>query len=202
MKKVEGLLEYFDLQDWWFSTFTEPERVYIDNRFQLMGMQPHRLTKGKIIEYSLPAPEFLNALNTWFKSNKDSNIADRIHLKLIEISKDHPINKPGYYNGRHFTTWVRDFETLKKNGDYTELEKLLIELVNATESQSHSDGLGVAPAYYNELAIFYRKQKEATKEVSILERFSKQKHSPGVMPGKLLERLNKAREIANKPVKD
>jgi hypothetical protein len=202
MKKVEGLIEYFDLQEWWFSTFTEIEREYIDNRYQPMGMKPHKLTRGKVIEYSLPAPEFLNALNTWFKSKEDSNIADRIHLKLIEISNDHPITKPGYYQGRHFTTWVRDFETLKKNGDYSELEKLLLELVNATKTQSQSDGMGVAPAYYNELAILYRKQKETKKEILILERFAKQKHSPGVMPGKLLERLEKTKEIANNQLKD
>lgn len=163
-----------------------------------MGSRPHSLTRGNISEYQLPAPEFLNGLNSWFRSNNDSTIAERIHQKLAEEGKKQPIFKPGYYNGRHFTTWVRDFENLKKSGNTTDLEMLLLELVNATEAQSAVDGMGVAPAYYNELAILYRKQKEFSKEVSILERFAKQKHSPGVMPAKLLERLKKTKEVSTK----
>ena len=192
MNKVEGKIAYYELQDWWFSTFTESERVYIDDCYIPMGAPPHTLTRGNIKGLLLPAPEFLNGLNTWFRSAKDSNIADRIHQKIIDLGREKPISKPGYYCGRHFTTWVRDFEILKKKNENLELEKLLIELVKATEEQSVEDGMGVAPAYYNELAILYRKQKDYSKEVSILERFAKQKHSPGVMPAKLLDRLEKA----------
>jgi hypothetical protein len=105
--------------------------------------------------------------------------------------------KPGYYDGRHFTTYISDIENLKKSGTVSELEKLLIELVNATEAESEAkEGLGVAPAYYNELAMLYRKQKEYSKEISILERFAKQIHAYGAMPAKLLERLEKAKKRA------
>jgi hypothetical protein len=103
---------------------------------------------------------------------------------------------PGLYQGRHYSTYVQDIEVLKKNGNPQELESLLIELVNATETESKANGSGVAPAYYNELAILYRKQKDYSKEVSILERFAKQKHAPGAKPAKLLERLKKAKELA------
>jgi len=195
MNKVEGLIAFYELEEWWFSSFTNDEREYIDSRYQPTGAPPHTLTRGKILERRLPAPEFLNGLNTWFKSNKDSTIAERIHRKLTELGKEHPIFKPGYYDGRHFTTYVRDFENLKKSGEFIELEMLLIELVKATEAESAVDGLGVAPAYYSELAILYRKQKEYSKEVSILERFAKQIHAPGAMPAKLSERLGKAKEL-------
>ena len=196
MNKVEGLIAFYKLQEWWFSSFTNDEREYIDSCYQPMGAPPHTLTRGKILERRQPAPEFLNGLNTWFRNSKDSTIAERIHRKLKEIAKEHPIIKPGYYDGRHFTTDVRDFEILKKNSSFVELEKLLIELVKATEAESAIEGMGVAPAYYSELAILYRKQKEYAKEVSILDRFAKQKHAPGVMPAKLLDRLNKAKELA------
>ena len=87
-------------------------------------------------------------------------------------------------------------KSLRKSGKVIELENLLLELVKATEAESAMDGMGVAPAYYSELAILYRKQKEYSKEISILERFAKQKHARGVMPAKLLERLEKAKELA------
>ena len=193
--KVDGKIAYYGLQEWWFSSFTENERAYIDDRYQPMGAPPHTLTIGKYLESRQPAPEFLNGLSTWFRNSKDSSIAERIHQKLNEISIKNPIIKPGYYKGRHFTTWVKDFKALKKNYKFLELEHLLTELVKATEEESAVDGMGVAPAYYSELAILYRKQKEYSKEVSILERFAKQKHAPGVMPEKLLERLCKAKEL-------
>jgi hypothetical protein len=194
-EKVDGLIAFYNLQEWWFSSFTIDEREYIDSCYQPMGALPHTLTQGTILERQQPAPELLNGLNTWFRSSKDSSIAERIHQKLIEIAKEHPIVKPGYYDGRHYTTYVRDFEILKKSGKFTELENLLIELVKATEAESAVNGMGVAPAYYNELAILYRKQKELSKEISILERFAKQKHARGVMPAKLLERLGKVKEL-------
>jgi hypothetical protein len=123
------------------------------------------LTQGKISERKQPAPEFLNGLNTWFISKSDITIKERIHQKLIELAKENPIDKPGYYQGRHYTTFVRDFESLKKSENHSELENLLLNLVKATEAESAMNNMGVAPAYYNELAILYRKQKEYSKEV-------------------------------------
>jgi hypothetical protein len=195
MNKVEGLIAFYKLQEWWFSSFTENQREYIDSRYQPMGALPHSLTQGKIFERNQPAPEFLNGLNTWFRSKNDSYIAERVHIKLIELAEEHPIVKPGYFNGRHYTTYVRDFQALKILGKVIELENLLIELVKATESETAVDRIGVAPAYYRELAILYRKQKDYSKEISILERFAQQKHARGVMPSKLIERLDKVRTL-------
>jgi hypothetical protein len=195
MSKVDGLIAFYHLHEWWFSSFTNDEREYIDSRYQPMGAPPHTLTQGNIIERRQPAPEFLNGLTTWFRDKKDLSIAERIHLKLKELGKEQPIFMVGYFNGRHSTTYVRDVEDLKKDGKFQEAEELLINLITATESESIANGLGVAPWYYEELAKLYRKQKNYSKEFSILERFAKQKHGPGVKPAKLLERLNKAREL-------
>jgi hypothetical protein len=123
-------------------------------------------------------------------------IADRLYVKLQELGRDHPISGPGYYNGRHFTTFVREVEILKKRNNEHEVEDLLFELIKATEEECMKEKNGVAPWYYNELAVLFRKQKEYQKEVAILERFANQQHAPGAMPAKLLVRLEKARELA------
>jgi hypothetical protein len=193
-ENVEGLIAFYHLQDWWFSSFTKEERDFIDNKYQPMGGTPHALTKGKVLSGNQPAPEFLNGLNSWFRTKEYSSISDRIHLQLIKLANINPINNPGYYKGRHFTTYVLDIKKLKETGDTKDLENLLIEIINATEAESKNTGLGVAPAYYEELSILYRKQKELTKEIEVLERFAKQIHARGVMPEKLLERLKKAKE--------
>ncbi len=79
--------------------------------------------------------------------------------------------------------------------------------MKATEEESSIEDFGVPPWYYEQLAIIYRKQKNYHKEVSILERFAKQKPAkhwgiqdisqlPVIHP--LLKRLEKAKILAGK----
>lgn len=193
-KKVEGFIACYDLQEWWFATFTEEERKYIDDCYQPMGLPAHTLTQG-VRNSSKPITQFLNELSTWFRTNKDAFIAERIRKKVNELGQSKPIVKPGYYNGRHFTTYVSDVTNLKKQGELTEVVKLLLELIAATEAENLADGTGVAPWYYEELAKIYRKQKDYVKEVAVLERYANQKHAPGSKPQELLERLDKVRQL-------
>jgi hypothetical protein len=191
MDNVEGLIGYFEMSEWWFSSFSEQERKYIDNHFQPMGSRAHSLTQGKVLEYSQPAPEFLNSLKTWFSNKKDSSIAERIHLQLSAYAKDHPINKPGYLNGRHFTTYVADVNDLVKQGNLIEAEKLLLQVIDTIEQESKIKGWIVAPWYYDKIALVYRKQKKFAEEIEILERFSSQNHGNTARGRKILERLEK-----------
>ena len=107
------------------------------------------------------------------------------------------MSDPGFFNGRHYTTYVEEAKELKKAKRLEELEHLLLELVSATESESQSEGVGVAPWYYEQLALIYRKNKDIIKEHSILERFGSQPHAPGVSPPKLMERLDKIKKMLN-----
>ncbi len=101
--------------------------------------------------------------------------------------------KPGYIKGKHYTEFYNKVLDLKKTGKFDDAIKLLLQLVDATEAESKADDTGVAPWYYEQLAIIYRKLNDYENEVSILERFSKQSHAPGLAPQKLLDRLNKVR---------
>ncbi len=93
---------------------------------------------------------------------------------------------------KQVTATLENLPSLKRAGRYEEAIAILFHKVEMQENNQNNQG-GVAPYYYHELAKLYRKQKEYSKEVSILERFAKQKHAPGVMPAKLLERLSKAK---------
>jgi hypothetical protein len=194
--EVRGLIAYYHLVDWWLSSFTEHERSLIDQRYQPMGMPPHALTQGGFTS-SLPAPEFLNGLATWFRSRDESPIFERIHGKIAELGRDYPIDGPGYFNGRHLTTYVYDVESLRRQGEFGKAEEILLGLVEATEAEDTVDKHGVAPWYYEELAKICRKQKHYSKEVRILERFAAQRHAPGAKPPKLMVRLEKARALLN-----
>ena len=105
-------------------------------------------------------------------------------------------NKPGYVKGKHFTDYVDEVKQLLRDGNTSEVVALLLELVAATENESKAQGYGIAPWYYEQLAIVYRKMGSVNDEIAILERFAKQKHAPGVKPAKLLSRLEKLRNKA------
>lgn len=196
--QVAGKIKFYGLVDWWFSAFTEDERKYIDDKFQPMNQPLHSLTKrnyrigdGELVD----AATFLNSLATWFRSKKDASIFKRIHNKIDDLGKEKPISGPGYVDGRLYVTFVNDIKELKKLGNFDEAERLLLRLIVAMEEVCKKNNEGVGPWYYNELAKIYRKKKEYKKEVAILEQFSRQKHARGVGPKKLLERLEKAREL-------
>ena len=106
-----------------------------------------------------------------------------------------PISSPGYYEGRHFTTYVDDVKALKRSGDSGAAERLLLALIDATEAESRANGpgWGVASWYYEELARLYRSRMDFAAEVAVLERFQHHPHAPGVKPTQLLERLDIAR---------
>jgi hypothetical protein len=104
--------------------------------------------------------------------------------------------RTGFVNGRHYTEYVDQVKQLRRNGAETEAEALLLELVGATEKEALVEGWGVAPWYYEQLAIIYRKRRDAASEVAVLERFANQKHAPGTQPPQLLERLKKAQALS------
>lgn len=78
----------------------------------------------------------------------------------------------GDVRGRHYTEWVETVRTLKREGRLDEAEALLLECCAATEREAKKERWGVvAPWYYSELAIIYRKRKEPDKEKAILRRY-------------------------------
>jgi hypothetical protein len=99
--------------------------------------------------------------------------------------------KPGFYNEKHFTEYVDEVKHLMRENKLEDAEKLLLAVVKATENESKNENCGVAPWYYERLAVIYRKRKDPESEIQILERFASQKHAPGVTPPKLLARLEK-----------
>lgn len=197
--KVEGLLGYYGLGEWWLATFSQAERDAIEARYQPMGARPGNspLTHGRVRSMSQTTVDFLSGLASWFRKVDDATIAQRIREKMDELTQAHPVSGPGYYRGRHYTTYVDEITALKRSGDTEAVERLLLALVDATEAESRAKGprWGVAPAYYEELAMLYRERKDYAAEVAILERFARQQHAPGVKPPRLLERLDKARAL-------
>jgi hypothetical protein len=105
--------------------------------------------------------------------------------------------RPGYYRGHHYTAYVDEVKELKRSGELAAVEHLLLRLVEAVEAEAKANCWAVAPAYYEQLAIIYRKLKDTPKETAILTRYIEQlkapwQHSPvSVLPGPLEVRLTR-----------
>ncbi len=119
-------------------------------------------------------------------------MADGISEEEIDFSLD----DPGHVDGKHFTAYVDQVRQLKREQRHDEAIALMLKLIGATEAESKDSGgnSGVAPWYYEQLAIIYRKEKRLADEIAILERYARQTKAPGVGPQRLAERLTIATE--------
>ena len=131
------------------------------------------------------------------KSSESENLQD---IVTSFNSKMDDIRKAGSVDGEHYTDSVEQIRQLKREGKNQEAIEVLLRSIDATESESKfaGEGWGVAPWYYEQLAILYRKEKLYHKEVEILERYESQPKAAGVGPEKLAARLIKAKELLAK----
>jgi hypothetical protein len=142
--------------------------------------------------------EIMNWIKKLFaKPNEQNNlqsVANEINAKMEEI------RQAGSLDGQHYTDSVETVKKLKREGKHQDAINVLLQAVDSTENESEfaGDGWGVAPWYYEQLAIIYRKEKQYHKEVEILERYAAQPKTLGAGPQKLAERLAKAKELLAK----
>lgn len=95
-EEVGGELGYFDHAKWWFSTFNQKERDYIErayqpSRFQLeIGeeeLEDRPLTKGVILETDQTAAGFLLGLGRFLYQPEDYHVLKRILGKAEEMAR-------------------------------------------------------------------------------------------------------------------
>jgi tetratricopeptide (TPR) repeat protein len=85
---IGGLIGFFELADWWLSTFSDAERAHIEKIFQPMG--GGQLTTGRILSTTQTAAGLLQALAGWFNNPRDRHIARRILAKTAELAESDP----------------------------------------------------------------------------------------------------------------
>jgi tetratricopeptide (TPR) repeat protein len=81
-----------------------------------------------------------------------------------------PTRQAGLVRGRHYTEWVEPVKQLKREGRLKEAEALLLECVDAVEAQARVEGSPVAPWYYEQLGIVYRKLGDQAASDAIAQR--------------------------------
>jgi len=85
-KRVNGLIGYYNLEDWWLTAFTDAERQHIEATFNPLGFGAGTLTQGDIYKTSQTAHRMLRSLAGWFRNtDQDAIIAAKIRSKAAEF---------------------------------------------------------------------------------------------------------------------
>lgn len=100
----------------------------------------------------------------------------------------------GSFEGRLVHEWADAVRQLRREGRVVAAERVLIGCIQATEADARRGRGGVAPFYYEQLAILYSKAKRLDDELAVLERYAAAPHAPGMKPGQLHDRLHRVRE--------
>ena len=194
----------------WLELEREQENKYDENAIRVLGCNKGFLgTKRRFIGY---VPKEIAKMivdgGFWGKIHPrllktyvgDSGFVEILFQILGPKGQKNKYNPPKSKEGGHYTDYVERVKQLKAEKKNEEAIELLLKLVNETEKEAkaHGKGWGVASWYYEQLAIIYRKEKRYDDEVQILERYEGQPKAPGAGPGKLAERLIKARQLSDK----
>ena len=102
-------------------------------------------------------------------------------------------DKPGYYQGKHYTEYIDRVKELKRQDKLVEAEKLLLALITAVEAEETVQQHSRAPWYTAQLAIIYRQQRRHSDEVALLERYDMRAGRPS-----FTERIATAKALAAK----
>ncbi|MGY4467377.1 hypothetical protein ACVWWK_003086 [Bradyrhizobium sp. LB9.1b] len=103
------------------------------------------------------------------------------------------MDRPYELEASRITAMVENVQALKREGKVEEAIQTLLPQLDLWEKDAQAGLGGVAPWYYEQAAIIYRKLKRFDDEIAVLERFASQPHAPGASPSELLQRLEKAK---------
>lgn len=118
--------------------------------------------------------------------------------QLIYCSLSEKLGRPYELESGRIEAVVNDVQQLKREGKLEKAIDILLPQLDLWERDAAAGLGGVAPWYYEQAAIVYRKLKRYDDEIAVLERFAAQQHAPGASPPQLLKRLQMAKWYALK----
>jgi hypothetical protein len=195
--KVEGLLGYYGLADWWLTAFSAQEREEIEGMWGYLILDEHPLTRGQVASNPLSAADFLMVMST----RVPEQVAQRAILPKVRAMRAGDL--PGYINGKHYSVYMEQAKQLLESGKASEADLIVDMAFTGFEDKERIGGLlteysAVPSGNYWDFAVLYRKLKDYAREIRFLERFAgqqQQQQNTGAAAAKTLERLEKARSL-------
>ena len=157
---------------------------YISNGCMVVETRQHRAFVSLGDDDNIPAKE--NTPNPKKQViNKGTGKLESEKEQRAEIDKQVPAT-------------IDNLPALKRAGRYGEAITILLQEIKAQEKDPRIHQWGVAPGWYHQLAVIYRRQKDYHNEVNILERYLRQEQANGITDERMVERLEKAKALLEK----
>ena len=77
----------------------------------------------------------------------------------------------GLVRGRHYTEWVNEVKQLKRDKKHQEVIDLCSAAIDATEAEYRVNQLGVAPWWYEQVALAARRSGQPHVERAAMQRY-------------------------------
>jgi tetratricopeptide (TPR) repeat protein len=179
--KIEGELGYFELADWWLSTFSEAEREYIEKIYEPMSIPSREkpLTKGRISYTSKTAVGLLSGLAGWFRKPQDRSIAKRVLAKAEELGENtgDVLDLHFMYLGMIQSAYkARESDPAALDAAIDACEKQIANAPRAAKAFKREYPTAPLPAHtgYTQLAIIREKQKDYREAIRLASQAKKQ----------------------------
>jgi len=169
-KKTEGLIKYYDLIDWWETSFSEEQKKYIISKYIPMGMIESNLVKGKITSQNVNASYFLSNLSAWFNTKKDREIALAMVQKSEELFDEKIAISDLHF---HFLHMIKFFYKDREHSKSYEKSKLYcrrqIEISEKAKKDFLNEFDSNLPSHtgYKQLAIILEKEGKISKAIDL-----------------------------------
>lgn len=140
------------------------------------------------------------------KNSKQKTRNNGIDYENVQISETKDLtkitfkNKAGYIDGKHYTEYVDEIKELKRQNKLQEAADILLKIIEALKAEAKAEGPHwfLAPWYFEQLAIIYRKQKLIESEKYILEQYLHLNKIDGKGETPLEVRYRKVKEMIKK----
>jgi len=198
----EGALNFIKKDNQWLEFEREYNNVYDDNAIRILGCWKgifgiKKVTLGyvprDIARHIAQTKSFDKVKPRLLKTYLGSSGYVEVLFQIIG-PKEHALEykQAAIDPNGHYTAQVNLIKYYKQQKMYDKAIHLLMYCVEETEKEARIKNWGVAPWYYEQLAIIYHKLKRYDEEIQILQRYAQQPKAPGVGPSKLEARLEKA----------
>ena len=168
--KVDGIIRYLKLDDWWLNELSDEEREIILNTYSPMGSESS-IIEGEIYSSSQTPLHFFWGLIGWFNKPDLRNIAYKLISKaetFIDKNSD-PLDVHFLY-GTKLEVFYKDRD-LRPNGLELAIQACEQQIANAPAAamafKQKYDGDLPAHKGYNQLTIILEKQKRYDEAVSL-----------------------------------
>lgn len=176
-KRPNGMIAYFQLEDWWIEEFSDEERRLIEEVYQPMG--GGSLTSGHIRSTSNNSVAFLHTLAGWFQKSEHRHIARKCLEKSESLADNHtrPLDFHFLLSNKVSTLYKdrnnspdgleKAIEACNQHIDFAEDAKA------AFEKEYHGQPLPTHVGFH-QLAIVLEKQKKYQDAINLVEKAKSQ----------------------------